>query len=109
MILVLLVYSWDVQSMKNICHAYSAEKYNYVIYVHLFSISCKIAKAKNMNKTCMWNFLYSFVDYEDHGKNAKSVVWYFYSTKYFLAHLYTLAYHFCVDCFTYLNAIKILW
>jgi hypothetical protein len=33
----------------------------------------------------------------------------FLSTKYFHAHLYTLACHFCVGSCTYPNAMKILW
>jgi hypothetical protein len=33
----------------------------------------------------------------------------FHSAKYFHAHLYALTCHFCVGCFTYPNAMKILW
>jgi hypothetical protein len=33
----------------------------------------------------------------------------FYSTKYFHAYLSTIACYFYVGCFTYLNAMKILW
>jgi hypothetical protein len=39
--------------MKNICHACFVEKYGYLIYLHLFASSCKIARANNMYKTCM--------------------------------------------------------
>jgi Iap family predicted aminopeptidase len=50
---ILLLYSCVVLSMKNICHTCSVEKYGYVNYVHLIDVSCKIARAKNMYKTCM--------------------------------------------------------
>jgi hypothetical protein len=53
MILILLIYSWYILSVKNISQAYSVEKYSYLFLVHLISFSCKIARAKNMNKTCM--------------------------------------------------------
>jgi hypothetical protein len=33
----------------------------------------------------------------------------FHSTKYFYAHLSIIACHFCVGCFTYSSAMKILW
>jgi hypothetical protein len=39
--------------MKNIWHACSVEKYGYLINVHLFTISYKIDRAKNMYKTYM--------------------------------------------------------
>jgi hypothetical protein len=49
---ILLPYSCVVLSVKNILHACYVEKYGQVIYVYLFAISCKIARAKNMNNTC---------------------------------------------------------
>ena len=33
----------------------------------------------------------------------------FHSTKYFHVHNHAIACHFCVDYFTYPNAMKILW
>jgi hypothetical protein len=33
----------------------------------------------------------------------------FHNTKYFHAHIYVIACYFCVDHFTYPNAMKILW
>jgi hypothetical protein len=77
MIPILLIYSWDVLFVKNIYHACSLEKYSYVIYVHLFTISCKIARAKNMNKTWMWNFLHNVCKLCGSWENTKSIVWYF--------------------------------
>jgi tetrahydromethanopterin S-methyltransferase subunit D len=53
MVPILLLYSCVVPSMKNIRHAYSVEKYGYVIGVHLIAISCKIDRDKNMYKTYM--------------------------------------------------------
>jgi hypothetical protein len=53
MVPILLLYSCVVLSRKNILHACSIEKYVYLMYVHLFAISCKIARAKNVYKTCM--------------------------------------------------------
>jgi hypothetical protein len=55
------------------------------------------------------NFCTVFVYYVDHGKKLNLLFDTFHSTNYFHAHLYVIACHFCVDCFTYLNAIKILW
>jgi hypothetical protein len=39
--------------VKNIIHALSVEKYSYLFLVHLIAFSGEIARAKNMNKTCM--------------------------------------------------------
>jgi hypothetical protein len=48
---ILLILSRDALSIKIIYHACSVEKYGLVICMHLFAISCKIARAKNVDKT----------------------------------------------------------
>jgi hypothetical protein len=58
---ILLLYSCDVLSIKNICHACSVEKYGYVIYVHLIVVVCE-------------TFYTVLVYCVEHGKNMKSVV-----------------------------------
>jgi hypothetical protein len=45
----------------------------------------------------------------EHGKILNLLFDAFHSTKYFHAHLYTIACDFCVGCFTYPNTMKILW
>jgi hypothetical protein len=54
-------------------------------------------------------FCIVFVYCVDHGKILNLLFDTFYSTHYFHAHLYAIACHFCVGCFAYSNAMKILW
>jgi hypothetical protein len=44
----------------------------------------------------------------EYGKIVNMLFGTFHSTKYFHTHFYALACHFCVGCFAYPNAIKIL-
>jgi hypothetical protein len=50
------------------------------------------------------------IDFVDHGKKILNLLFdTFHSTKYYHAHLFIIACHFCLGCFTCPNAMKILW
>ena len=55
------------------------------------------------------NFVQSLYAMKNIGKILILLFDTFHSTKYFHVHNHAIACHFCVDYFTYPNAMKILW
>ena len=68
-----------------------------------------LIESKNCIKHVYDDFCAVIVYCVEHRKIPNLLFDTFHNTKYFHAHIYVIACHFCVGYFTYPNAMKILW